>query len=177
MNITQTARRTVLLMLCVALSSCAVASKLKFWDKGYEFETGEFKVTELRRALLCGTPAEQSEVQLFDSVQALKDWDVNNKLQLDRITLPDDKSFVLLEQGRRQTGGYTVELRKTGTVNEAGVLQLKADWLEPGPDRIVTQIITSLCVLATVEAQPYTRVEVMDGSGELRVAREITRED
>lgn len=177
MNPMQQVGRALLLLLCLVLGACTAASKLKFWEEAPSFDTGELKVAELRRALLCGTQSEAPVVHLFDSVEALKAWDSGDRLQLDRVELPTDRSFVLLEQGRRQTGGYTVELRKTGEVTETGVLQLQADWLEPAPDRMVTQIITSLCVLAAVAPQPYTRVEVRDSQDQLRASRDISRQD
>lgn len=158
------------------LSGCGTAKKLKFWDKEPVFTAQKVEVRELRRALLCGTPTEAAVVRLFDNVEALRAWDADNKLQLGRIELPTDKAFVLLEQGLRQTGGYTVELRKQAQMDTTGTLRLQADWLEPAPDRLVTQIITSLCVLSTVDPLLYTRVEVVDGGGEIRAASDIVRD-
>ena len=149
-------------------------SDLKFWGNDFDFPNRQLEVRELRRALLCGTPTEDPVVRLFDSAQELTAWDTDNTLQLDRIELPEDRSFVLLEQGLRRTSGYSVELAKTAQVNKQGTLTLEAEWLEPGPDRMVAQMLTSLCVLAAVESMPYKRVEVLDSSGELRAVE--TRE-
>lgn len=173
MNVRKTSAVAALALL---LTACSWKPKLKFWEEEYRFEPGPVKVNELRRALVCGTPTEDAVVRLFDDVAALKAWDSDDRLRLARIELPTDKAFVLVEQGLRRTGGYSIELRRNAELNEQGRLRLKADFLEPGPDRIVTQMLTSLCVLVAVEAHPYTRVELVDADDQLRAARDIARD-
>ena len=167
--------RPILVVLLCSLAGCAWMPNLKFWDTAPDIAAGSVKVHELRRALLCGTPTEAAVVRLFDSVDALKAWDSDNKLQLDRIELPANRSFVLLEQGLRNTGGYSVELRERGQVDEQGTLKLVAEWIEPGKDRMVTQIVTSLCVLADVNPALYSRVEVVDRNGTFRAGADAQR--
>lgn len=166
----------LLILLSGSLSACAWTSKLKFWDSGPQIEPGAVELRELRRALVCGTPSEAAAVRFFDSAEALTQWDVDNTLQLGRIELPADQDFVLIEQGKRDTGGYSLELRGRGQVDEEGVLTLTGEWLEPAADRIVTQIITSLCVLVAVEPAAYTRVVLNDKNGTFRAATDIERD-
>ncbi len=166
----------VFLILTSGLAACSWTSKLKFWDGGPDIDVGTVELRELRRALVCDTPTEAAVVRLFDSAEQLRAWDANNMLQLERIELPQDSSFVLLEQGLRNTGGYSVELRERAEVDEQGTLKLTAEWIEPGADRIVTQIMTSLCVLAAVEPALYPRVELYDKNGTFRAGTDIERD-
>lgn len=158
------------------LNACAWVPSMDLFQPSYTFKESRLKVQELRRALLCGTPTEASVVRLFDTAADLVAWDAKDKLQLSRLELPADRSFVLLEQGLRRTGGYSVEIDKQAQLNTQGVLQFKADWLEPAPDRVVTQMVTSLCVLVAVDAMPYNRVEVLDREGKLRASVDLYRE-
>lgn len=166
----------VVVLVCSALSACSWTSKLKFWDSGPVIAAGKVELHELRRALVCDTPTEAAVVRLFDSAQQLREWDSNNILQLARIELPADSSFVLVEQGKRHTGGYSVELRERARVGEAGVLKLTAEWVEPAADRMLTQIETSLCVLVAVEPALYPRVELYDKNGTFRAGADIQRD-
>jgi hypothetical protein len=161
-------QRLILVVSAMSLAACAWMPEVKFWDKGYDFVPASVKVWELRRALLCGTPTEDAVVRLFDSAEALQAWDADDMLQLQRIELPAEKAFVLLEQGLRSTGGYSVEMNRVAQLDDQGVLTLQAEWLEPAPDRMVTQMMTSLCVLAAVDAVPYARVEVRDANAHLK---------
>lgn len=167
--------RLVVLLCTLGLGACAWTPKLKFWDSGYEFTAQTLQLRELRRALLCGTPTEDAVVRLFDDAQALRDWDANDSLDLGHIELPEGKSFIILEQGLRRTGGYSVEMARTAELDDQGTLRLSAEWLSPAPDRMVTQMLTSLCVLAAVDAMPYQRLEVYDSQQALRAERDISR--
>ena len=169
-------RLVVAVAMIASLGACSWMPPLKFWDTGPKVGPGEVKVRELRRSLLCGTPSEAAVVRYFPTVEALTSWDSEDILHLDRIELPSDRAFVLVEQGRRQTGGYSIELRKTARVDEQGTLHMSAEWLEPGEDRMVTQIITSLCVLASVKPEPYTRVELVDKNGTFRAGADIPKD-
>lgn len=169
--------RLVLAVAMIAsLGACSWMPTLKFWDSGPKVDAGEVKVRELRRSLLCGTPTEAAAVRYFADAEALSSWDVDDILHLSTIELPMDRAFVLVEQGRRQTGGYSIELAKQAQLDEQGILHLQAEWLEPGEDRMVTQIITSLCVLASVKPQPYTRIELSDKNSTFRAGVDIERD-
>ncbi len=165
-----------LILSVLFLGACAWRPSIKFWEKAYEYPQGEYPVEELRRALLCGTPTENAVIRLFDSAAELTAWDSENALHLQRLKLPPEQAFVLVEQGLRRTGGYSIELGKTAELDAQGTLRLSAEWLQPAADRMVTQIMTSLCVLAAVPALPYRRVEVLDAEGRLQAFRDIPRE-
>ena len=149
------------------LAACSTLQPLMFWDR-YEFKNETFELVELRRALVCETPTEASRLQVFDSAEALLASPLALSLQVAALELPEQASFAVIEQGQRRTGGYSIELRPQAKVNEEGQLTLEADWLEPAPDRMQIQILTSLCVLVQLPPQPYERAELQDGDGNAR---------
>lgn len=163
--------RSGLFGLILSLAGCASMSmpNLKFWEPDYEFLPGPVAVEELRRALVCDTPSADSRVQVFDSAEALRASSVGQKLQAPSLDLgPEPASYVVVEQGERRTGGYSLELRPQASLNEEGVVTLQADYLEPLPDRMRIQIVTSLCVLVELPNEPYTGVVLVDGDGQTR---------
>ncbi len=161
--------RLVVLVSMLLLGGCATMQPLMFWQGGYEFQSETLKVKELRRALVCDTPTEASRLQVFDDALALLASPVAASLQAEQLEdLDAQASYIVVEQGQRRTGGYSLELRPQAMVDEEGLLTLNADWIEPAPDRMQIQILTSLCVLVQLPAQPYNSVELKDGKGNTR---------
>ncbi len=161
--------RLVVLVSMLLLGGCATMQPLMFWQGGYEFQSETLKVKELRRALVCDTPTEASRLQVFDDALALLASPVAASLQAGQLEdLDAQASYIVVEQGQRRTGGYSLELRPQAMVDEEGLLTLNADWIEPAPDRMQIQILTSLCVLVQLPAQPYNSVELKDGKGNTR---------
>lgn len=155
-------------LLTTLLVSCSTMDALKFWDEDYEFKNETVKLAELRRALVCDTPTEASRMHIFDNAEALLASPLAANLQAQSMSLRSDASFAVIEQGQRRTGGYSLELRRKAEVDEAGTLTLKADWIEPAPDRMQIQILTSLCVLVELPQQPYERAQLLDATGNPR---------
>ncbi len=161
--------RLVVLVSMLLLGGCATMQPLMFWQGGYEFQSETLKVKELRRALVCDTPTEASRLQVFDDALSLLASPVAASLQAGQLEgLDAQASYIVVEQGQRRTGGYSLELRPQAMVDEEGLLTLNADWIEPAPDRMQIQILTSLCVLVQLPAQPYNSVELKDGKGNTR---------
>lgn len=156
------------LPLILLLGGCSTLKPLMFWS-GYDFQADTLELTELRRALVCDTPTEVPRLQVFDNLEALQASPVADALQVDRLAELDPlASYVVIEQGQRRTGGYSIEMRPGATVTEEGVLTLSADWIEPSADRMQIQILTSLCVLARLPGQPYEQVRLLDLGGNER---------
>ncbi len=161
--------RLCYLTVALLLGGCATLEPLMFWQGSYNFQSETLEVNELRRALVCETPTEASRLQVFDGAQALLASPVAALLQVDQLdNLTEESSYIVVEQGQRRTGGYSLELRPKATVDEDGLLTLDADWIEPAPDRMQIQILTSLCVLVQLPPKPYNQVELKDGKGNTR---------
>ncbi len=79
--------------------------------------------------------------------------------------------MVLIEMGRKPTGGYLLGLKD----NQARLLddtaQVSTVWVEPAPGAIVTQVVTSPWVLiALPKNASYSRVQVVDQNGRIRLS-------
>ncbi|MFU8818621.1 MAG: protease complex subunit PrcB family protein [Desulfurivibrio sp.] len=75
---------------------------------------------------------------------------------------------VLIEMGVRSTGGYGLALAAEPAFLRDGKLELHVDWREPSPGLILTQALTSPCLLLKVPAGNYRQVTVLDRQGQVR---------
>lgn len=87
----------------------------------------------------------------------------------------DFSRFAVLRMamGSRPTGGYDLDLAETGVRVEDGALVIRIDWIEPAPGAMVTQMITSPCLLVRVPRDGYRRVAVVDQHGTVRFRLEL----
>ena len=91
----------------------------------------------------------------------------------DRLQAPDfdENIAVLIAMGQRSTGGYRLELRDDRAAVDNGAVELPVTWTEPDEDAMVTQAITSPCLMVTLPRQDYDTISAVDQDGETR-ARE-----
>ena len=91
----------------------------------------------------------------------------------DRLAAPDfnDTIAVLVTMGQRPTGGYRLALREPRAAIDNGTVELPITWQEPDEDAMVTQAITSPCLMVTLPRQDYDTISAVDQDGETR-ARE-----
>ena len=84
-------------------------------------------------------------------------------------TLDFDQFAVLrISMGTQPTGGYDLALAQAQARVEKGIAQVCVDWIEPAPDAMVTQAITSPCLLIQISRGNYRQVEVQDQHGTVR---------
>ncbi|KAF0190674.1 MAG: hypothetical protein FD165_2462 [Gammaproteobacteria bacterium] len=69
---------------------------------------------------------------------------------------------LLVEMGRRPTGGYRLGLVENSLAVRDGIAQLSVDWQEPGDDDVVTQVVTSPCLLLALPHAGYHEIVVVD---------------
>ena len=50
-----------------------------------------------------------------------------------------------------------------------GVLTVRVNWREPAPGRRLAQVITHPCLLATLPNAGFTRIQIVDQQGRLRL--------
>lgn len=75
---------------------------------------------------------------------------------------------LLIEMGRRPTAGYRLTLADTSLAIRDGVAQVLVNWEEPGPSAVVTQVMTSPCLIVTVPRARYRELVVVDQLGQPR---------
>lgn len=71
-------------------------------------------------------------------------------------------AVLLVEMGQRPTGGYRLGLIENSFAVRDGIALLSVDWQEPGADAMVTQVVTSPCLLLSVPRAAYREILVVD---------------
>jgi len=93
-------------------------------------------------------------------------------------TLPaidyDHEGVLLIWMGRQPTGGYRIELASDKVYVRDRTAIVTVRWIEPAKDTIVTQMITSPCLMIKLAKAGYSRIQVVDQKGLVRA--ETTRE-
>lgn len=82
------------------------------------------------------------------------------------------EGVLLIAMGQRSSAGYGLTLADKVAVVRDGVLTVRVDWREPLPDRLRAQVMTSPCLLVAVPDAGFTRIEVVDQEGRLRLEGE-----
>ncbi len=123
----------------------------------------------------CGTTGKDSVITLIESQAQLGDAFARvTMLELPRRGAPvlDFKTHhaLLIEMGMRPTGGFGLDLAGPPAVSSDDTLEIRVDWVEPGPDMLLTQAITSPCLLLKIPAGDYRSVVVRDRRGIIRAA-------
>jgi hypothetical protein len=78
-------------------------------------------------------------------------------------------SVILVGMGRKNTGGYGVTLIDNSAGVNNGVLQLAVQWQQPKPGMMLTQTLTSPCLLIKIPKGDYQRIEIKDQTGVTRL--------
>ena len=79
------------------------------------------------------------------------------------------ESILLIAMGQQTTGGYGLSLIGTMATVQDGVLIVPVEWREPPPGAILTQAMTSPCLLAKLPAGEFSRFRVVDQDGRVRL--------
>lgn len=79
---------------------------------------------------------------------------------------------LLIAMGQRPTAGYGLALADQVAAVRGGVLTVRVNWREPPPGARRAQVITHPCLLATAPNAGFTRIQVVDQEGQVRLARD-----
>ena len=77
---------------------------------------------------------------------------------------------LLVAMGQKNTGGYGLALDGAGAALSDGVLGITLQWREPQKGMMVTQVLTSPCILLKVPKSGFDRIEIKDQSGAIRLS-------
>lgn len=76
---------------------------------------------------------------------------------------------LVVAMGQRSSGGYGLTLAEPSASVRDGVLTVRVDWREAAPDRHQTQALTNPCLLLKLPAVEFTRIQVVDQAGRVRL--------
>ncbi len=152
------------LLLC----GCAATQDWSMPDVGKWFSReNAVAVEEVRRAQVCNSPTDQAAVTLFPDLAAAHAWEASRGVALIGDAPLPDGPYALVEMGTRNTGGYGVAVSRTAGRN-GDVLILKATFIAPAADRMVTEMISSPCVLVSLPQAHYAEIQLIDQDGRRR---------
>jgi hypothetical protein len=78
------------------------------------------------------------------------------------------EAVVWLFMGRRNSGGYALSLASPVAIVSHGVAVIKVQWREPRPGAMVTQQLTSPCLVLILSKGNYEKIEIQDETGGVR---------
>ena len=123
---------------------------------------------------LCGGNRPTPSLTLITDSDQLKRIFIASKTRMLGQSLPTPavdfnvEHVVRIQMGQRPTGGYGIELAEPhATLNDGEVL-IRLRWIEPAPGAIVTQILTSPCLIVSLPKGAYKRIAITDKGGNVR---------
>jgi hypothetical protein len=75
---------------------------------------------------------------------------------------------VFIQIGQKPTGGYGIELAEPHATIKDDEALIRLRWIEPAPGAIVTQILTSPCLIVSLPKGAYEKIVIMDEKGNVR---------
>jgi len=118
----------------------------------------------------CDPAVESATAQWLDDPQSLQS--AYQRINRHRMGAPDTPTvdfetsgIVLIEMGQQTTGGYGLELLKPEMVIDGTVATIEVNWQTPAPGAIVTQALTSPCLMLVVPRGDYRTLLIVDQDG------------
>ena len=81
--------------------------------------------------------------------------------------------LIQINMGMKRTGGYQLRTMETEDSYENGWVKIQLQWLEPGKDMMLTQAVTSPCIIKAIPRHNYQGIRVIDQNDELKIERPI----
>lgn len=80
----------------------------------------------------------------------------------------EHEGVLLIRMGRKPTGGYRIELASDKVYVRDRTAIVTVRWIEPAADAMLTQVITSPCIMIKLAKGNYDRIQVVDQKGIVR---------
>jgi hypothetical protein len=158
----------LLLLLYCGLSACMHTPAVD------GAESKPIPVRILYQDALCGGNRPTPSVTLVAGTDQLKRIFIESKGRMLGPSPPaplvdfDADHVVFIQMGQKPTGGYGIELAEPyATVNDGEAL-IRLRWIEPAPGSIVTQILTSPCLIISLPKGAYEKITITDENGDVR---------
>jgi hypothetical protein len=125
-------------------------------------------VEQVARSNYCGSPDAQTRANLFPDAASLRLWSAGRGVEMLPAGVPENAAYAVIEIGERRTGGYGLAISNRAELKR-GVLTLTATFFDT-PQGVLTQAITSPCLVVRLPGAGVRVVEVRDPAGELRAS-------
>lgn len=84
--------------------------------------------------------------------------------------------LVWVYMGLKPSGGYALSLAAPAATISAGVAVITVRWRQPGPGSVVTQQLTSPCLILKLARDKFHIIQINDEAGRVRVSLELDNE-
>jgi hypothetical protein len=158
----------LLLLLCCGLWACIPSPAI------HSAEGQRIPVRILYQDALCGRSRPTLSVTLVADSDQLKQIFIESKRRMLGQSPPtpavdfDAEHVVTIQMGQKPTGGYGIELAEPHATLNDGEALIRLRWIEPAPGAIVTQILTSPCLIIALPKGAYEIIEITDENGNVR---------
>lgn len=128
----------------------------------------------LYQDVLCGGNRPTPSVTLVTDSDQLKRILIESKGRMLGQSPPvptvdfDAEHVVTIQMGQKPTGGYGIELVEPDATLKDGEALIRLRWIEPAPGSIVTQILTSPCLIVSLPKGAYEKIAITDENGNVR---------
>ena len=134
-------------------------------------ETKRIPVRILAQDVLCGGNRPTPSLTLVADSDRLKQILIESKGRM--IGQPqlipafdfDTEYVVFIQMGKKPTGGYGIELAERHATLDDETALIRLRWSEPARGAIVTQVVTSPCLIVALPKDTYKEIALRDESG------------
>jgi hypothetical protein len=158
----------VIFILCFGLYACGLTPAVD------SAEGQRIPLRVLYQDVLCGGNRPTPSVTLVADSDQLKRILIESKGRMLGQSPPtpavdfDAEHVVTIQMGQKPTGGYEIELAEPDATLKDGEALIRLRWIEPAPGSIVTQILTSPCLVVSLPKGAYEEIVIMDEKGNVR---------
>ena len=158
----------LLLLLCCGLWACIPSPAI------HSAEGQRIPVRILYQDALCGGNRPTPSVTLVAGSDQLKRIFIESKGRMLGQSPPipavdfDAEHVVTIQMGQKPTGGYGIELADPYARFGTSESFIRLRWIEPAPGAIVTQILTSPCLIIALPKGAYEKIAITDENGNVR---------
>jgi hypothetical protein len=137
-------------------------------------ETMRIPVRILYQDALCDGNRLSLSVTLVADPDQLKWIFIESKGRMLGQSLPtpsvdfDAEHVVTIQMGQKPSGGFGIELAEPDATLKDGEALIRLRWIEPAPGSIVTQILTSPCLIVSLPKGAYEKITITDENGNVR---------
>lgn len=158
----------------IAVVSLSVSAMAGCQSQPAEPEFQTVPLSTLYSANRCGATSPDPDLLLLNNEETFIQWEkrshrhqVGYVPKLYQQVNFKEAAALVIEMGQKTTGGYDIDLAETSGKLQDGVLSLSVALDVPEPGRMLTQAITSPCVVVAFANENVQAVEVLDESGDL----------
>ena len=125
----------------------------------------------------CGGNNTQRNLQLLTTKEQWKSLqtmvpDIAKMIEPSKVDF-NKEILIHINMGMKPTGGYQLRTLETKDSYENGWVIIPLQWLEPGDDMMLTQALTSPCVIKAIPRHNYQGIRVVDQNGEVKIEQPL----